>query len=528
MQAGLYPGRDSQEPYHANRRCNTRGVTFYALILLTVLMGFSMVACGDGEIGESHDLAGEPVDYSSEAEGEDTGVYSRLMTEAEVATLSCGEYGFGMGLEESDLPMVQCIVDKSRGEEGRADLLSGMMQDAIRSSNQAVVRLLLEAGIDADGESPFGEPFLLSALNQLTFTASDSGQSPEGEAAVAIGDILVDEGARVPEPPGEYVNAWFIAVETSPDAMRIMIRAGMDANVRRPLEERFNVETALVHAVKRACSSVVSDVSDPDRPELEIVRLLVEAGADVNTMSIGQILDENFKVIGLFESETVLADAVGGQTGCPQVVNILREAGACLDLEGRRVEWGSELDFDGILQFLSAPVAFPPREGVECAAPPPDSLERAIRREDVDMVRLLTEAGADVNAVDSFGETVLHEAIRRENVEVARLLIEAGADLNAVDSFGETVLHQATLNEDVGMVRLLIEAGADVNAGDYSGETVLYEAIQNEDVDMVRLLIEAGADVNAMVRPRTTLLQWAVSTVRNPTIIELLEKAGAK
>ena len=333
-----------------------------------------------------------------------------------------------MGLEGSDLPMVRCIVDKSRGEEGRADLLSGMMQDAIHSSNQDAVWLLLEAGIDADGESPFGESLLLSALYQLTFTDSDSGQSPEGEAVVAIADILVDEGARVPEPSGEYVNAWFIAVETSPDAMRIMIRAGMDANVRRPLEKRFNVETALVHAVKRACSSVVSD---PDRPELEIVRVLVEAVADVNTMSIGQILDENdlSKVIGLFESETVLSDAVRGQTGCPQVVSILREAGACLDLEGRRVEWGSELDFDGILQFLSAPAVFSLREGVGRAAPPPDSLERAIGQ---------------------------------------------------------------------------------------------------EDVDMVRLLIEAGADVNAVVRPGTTLLQWAVSTVRNPTIIELLKKAGAK
>ena len=284
------------------------------------------------------------------------------ITEAEEATLPCGEYGFGMGLEASDLPMVQCIIDKSRGEEGRADLLSGMMVDAIHSSNQDAFRLLLDAGVDADGQGPLGSSFLLSALNNLTFVGR-TGQGAEAENAAAVANILVDEGARIQEPPGEeYVNVWFAAAQLSPDAMRTMIRAGMDVNIRPPLDESFDLDTALVGAVARACGG-------DDAPSLEIVHALVGAGADVNTMSIGQIFDDNGReVIGVFESDTLLSIAEGGGTDCLDVVNILSEAGACRYFEGRRIEWGSNLDFGGILRFLSAQSAFPPRENVECAA----------------------------------------------------------------------------------------------------------------------------------------------------------------
>lgn len=342
---------------------SARRMPFPSMLLLTVLIGLSTAACGSGK---SSDVPAGPVGSSSEGESEDGGVYVVPMTEAEEVTLSCGEYGFGMGLDESDLPMVRCIIDKSEGVEGRANLLNGMMIDAIHSSNQDAVQLLLGSGVTADGESPNGEPFLVSALNNLTFMGPGAGHTRQGESALAIADILVAQGVRIMGPPGEeYVNAWFIAVERSADGVRIMIRAGMDVNVRRPLDEQFNVETELVHAVRRACWS---DVSEPDSPELGIVQALVEGGADVNTMSIGQILDEDLnKVIGMLEGETVLSTAKGGQTGCPQVARVLREAGACERLEGRRVEWGSNLDFEGIAKVVSAASAFPPREDVACA-----------------------------------------------------------------------------------------------------------------------------------------------------------------
>ena len=83
-------------------------------------------------------------------------------------------------------------------------------------------------------------------------------------------------------------------------------------------------------------------------------------------------------------------------------------------------------------------------------------------RGNLDAMRLLIEAGADVNANASLGKP-LHEAAEKGNMDAMRLLIEAGADVNAKDEMG-TVLHAVAERGSVDAMRLLIEAGADVNA----------------------------------------------------------------
>jgi ankyrin repeat protein len=54
-------------------------------------------------------------------------------------------------------------------------------------------------------------------------------------------------------------------------------------------------------------------------------------------------------------------------------------------------------------------------------------------------VKVLLEAGANVNAVDRDGSTPLLNAIRSEKVESARLLLDAGADVTARTRAGESI-----------------------------------------------------------------------------------------
>ena len=61
----------------------------------------------------------------------------------------------------------------------------------------------------------------------------------------------------------------------------------------------------------------------------------------------------------------------------------------------------------------------------------------------VDIVRLLLEARADVNAKDVEGTTALMLASGLGYAEVVTLLVQAGADLNAQDSLGRTALNLA-------------------------------------------------------------------------------------
>jgi len=63
-------------------------------------------------------------------------------------------------------------------------------------------------------------------------------------------------------------------------------------------------------------------------------------------------------------------------------------------------------------------------------------LHWAIGDGNVDSVRALIEAGADVNAKDVRGATALHQAAYGNNAAVAAVLIEAGADVNAVATLG--------------------------------------------------------------------------------------------
>ena len=81
------------------------------------------------------------------------------------------------------------------------------------------------------------------------------------------------------------------------------------------------------------------------------------------------------------------------------------------------------------------------------------------------VMRLLVEAGADVDAYDARGNTPLLIAAEQRRTDVVMELIKLGADVNRKKRprFA-TPLHAAVLRMDMGSVVALLTAGADVNA----------------------------------------------------------------
>ena len=71
----------------------------------------------------------------------------------------------------------------------------------------------------------------------------------------------------------------------------------------------------------------------------------------------------------------------------------------------------------------------------------------------------------------------LHVASRwtRDSAVIA-VLVQAGADVNARDSTGETPLHRAVVEGRIPSVEALLAAGADANARDTNGATPLFGA----------------------------------------------------
>lgn len=124
------------------------------------------------------------------------------------------------------------------------------------------------------------------------------------------------------------------------------------------------------------------------------------------------------------------------------------------------------------------------------------------------VIRTLLAAGADVNAADGKGRTVLHHLIL--SVEghaswhaacIIRTLLDAGANINAVDAEGRTVLHMLPLN-GTGCINTLLNAGADLNAADAEDRTALIVAASIGSVQVVGELLE-HQDLNVEYRSST-------------------------
>lgn len=137
--------------------------------------------------------------------------------------------------------------------------------------------------------------------------------------------------------------------------------------------------------------------------------------------------------------------------------------------------------------------------------------------------------GADVNARNDDGTTILMIAVAKGHKDIAKLLVSKGADVNAkkerVDK-GMTALMYACLKGDFNTVSLLIIKKADVNAA-ADGLTPLMCAAGTGHKKIVELLIIKGADVNARLDDGRTALALAKEN-KHTQVVRLLKRHGAR
>ena len=214
----------------------------------------------------------------------------------------------------------------------------------------------------------------------------------------------------------------------------------------------------------------------------QYIKTLLEAGADVNTF------DERTEYTPLM---------LAAQNGDYKSVKTLLDAGA--DVERKK-------DL-----FLTALIyaACNKMRNVEC-------------------VKLLVQAGADVYARNNMGRCPLLLAALAGNYTIVEFLLLKGNNVDACDSQGRSALSLACVAGCDQIVKLLMESGASVNFASDKGMTPLMHAANKGRMKCTKILLEAGADISLCDNYGNNTIMWA-TTCNNHDIscVSLLKQAGA-
>jgi len=126
------------------------------------------------------------------------------------------------------------------------------------------------------------------------------------------------------------------------------------------------------------------------------------------------------------------------------------------------------------------------------------ALSIAIGKADINMIRLLLNAKANVNTRSDFNQTALHLAVGKNHLAMVNLLLKYHPSINLLDDVGFSALHKAVYNGNLPIVRRLLKAGEQPNTVNRRGDTPLTEALKLRKAEIAKLLVEKGAKINVL------------------------------
>ncbi|KAI7970292.1 hypothetical protein EIK77_000294 [Talaromyces pinophilus] len=447
------------------------------------------------------------------------------------------------------------------------------IQAAAESGSIEIIQMLINAGANIHASPGWrgGRTVLQAALEKghinaarcLRLAGADINAKPASshgltalQAAVSFGDIeivkeLLSYGAEVSAPaePEKGLTALQAAVRhKNIELLSLLLEAGADVNA---LPSKFYNMTALQCAASNNWLEGVQLLLDYDanvsilppyarettvysalgwaicHGNCDMMALLFDHGADPNDLAMNRKDEhptaflyalrclDSYEILDLFVkrgadidkywgSQSALDLAIQAPTNVEVVrmmLNLISQTtnNPCDNRIRKSLKWISDDDFLPDIELIQLLL----EAGADINAKNPDDettiLQNFASYGSPEHVEFLLQNGAEVNtpATKMMG-TPLQAAIKREEIEIANLLLEHGADVNAApaEEYGVTALQAAAIRGYLPLALELLERGADVTAeaSPVGGRTAIDGAAEHGYLDMLQLLLNAYGD----------------------------------
>ena len=354
---------------------------------------------------------------------------------------------------------------------------------ASRSGGIDAVRMLIEAGADPNAVTSYQEETALmwaaaEGHAEVITALLDAKADPNRKARIHT----IKERKHADHPTGGLTALMYAARNGHEAAVRSLIKGGADprltngdgmtASMIAIVNDRFDLARVLVDlgadandgslyfAVDMHDATTDMRAKDGSRlradhrntlTSLELIKLLLDRGADPNKPFVGQLHSNTLCCGDDINSSPFYRAAVASDV----------EALKLMIAKGALVEWspappkregraggaggrgGANVGRTPVMVTINGGrgAAFSAGPGFDRLGPPP--FREASSREPVEAVKVLLAAGANPNAAAPDGSTPLHQAVTARQIPIIRALVAAGAKLDAVNKDNLTPLQVA-------------------------------------------------------------------------------------
>ncbi len=284
------------------------------------------------------------------------------------------------------------------------------------------------------------------------------------------------------------------------------------------------------------------------RGEVDIVRLLLSQGEDVNMSDIGghtalsraswkghlEIVDLLLQagaeiVIGDDDTSDTLPFVLAAKYGHEEVllklVHKFIETNGAINLLDTSLYRASGQWYEEIAEtIVGAGVGFEIEDDAQLASL---ILLRAAIKGKGKLVAVLLEYGADINTTNNAGKTALMLAAESGYKDIVRYLIEMKAEIDLQDKQGYTALFLAVHTGNSEIVTLLLNAGSDIQIKSNYGNTPLILAADAGHDEIVELLIDQGVAIDVINKSGDNALLAAMRR-SDKNMAKVLLDSGAK